>query len=52
MARRSLPGKPKPQMRNILVELPEDRVLALQKRAAAEQLTVHELVTNILLDAL
>ena len=49
MARRSL--KPRPvQMRNVLLELPEDKVLALSAKARASGVSVHVLAAGILVE--
>jgi len=45
------PKKPKPpKMRSLLMDLPEDVLVALMASAKAEQLTVHELMAVIIND--
>lgn len=45
-----MPVKKSIPMRSILVELPEDKMLALVKKAREADVSVHVLVANTLLD--
>lgn len=48
MARRISPKKPPVQLRSLLVDLPEDRLLALLSRARDEGVSVHHLAARVL----
>ncbi len=50
MARRPLSRKPVVQVRSVLVELPEDKLLALQKKAKESGVSVHGLAARVLSD--
>lgn len=50
MARRISPKKPAVQMRSVLVELPEDQMLALSVKARESGWSAHYLAARVLSD--
>lgn len=50
MVRRSAPKKKPPVFRSVLVELPEDRMLALTVRAQEAGLSAHVLLAQVVTD--
>lgn len=49
-ARRSLPKPRPPQLRGLLLHLPEDKLLEFSARARAAGTTVHDLAGSVLLE--